>query len=175
VLVALLVAAVTATCQLPAKADHRSNKRWAEDVETVYVVDEVARTVPRGTPRQRWLRHRNKVLSVYSANSGITFVPYQAPPAHDCSDPGFVYDLPVGTLVICRTVAGSYAWPDSTDQRAAVVGLQEPTRSLVCHEVGHTMGLGHREPGESSCMVQAGPAQGLDAHDLETLADIYSY
>jgi hypothetical protein len=118
--------------------------------------------------------HRDKVLGIYSANSGITFIPYQAPPVHDCSDPGFVYDLTPGTLVICRTVAGSYAWPDASDQRAAVVGLQEPSRFLVCHEVGHTLGLGHREPGEPSCMVQGGFAQGLDAHDLETLVAIYT-
>ena len=133
----------------------------------------VAKTVPRGKARQRWVRHRDKALSNYSAVSGIILTPFQAPPVHDRSDPGFVYDLTPGTLVICRTLAGSYAWPDATDQRAAVVGLQEPTRSLVCHEVGHTMGLGHRNPGEPSRMVQGGTVQGIDSHDLETLAAIY--
>lgn len=44
-------------------------------------------------------------------------------------------------------------------------------RGLACHEGGHTIGLGHRAPAATSCMVQGYPKPSIryDEHDRNTV------
>jgi hypothetical protein len=49
----------------------------------------------------------------------------------------------------------------------------EPIRNwLMCHELGHTIGLDHRSEGDG-CLYTGWPYQSPDAHDYEMLMELY--
>jgi hypothetical protein len=46
-------------------------------------------------------------------------------------------------------------------------------RSLMCEEIGHTVGLGHRASTDWTCMSQQWNQEHLDGHDIQHLNDLY--
>lgn len=99
-----------------------------------------------------------------TAASGITFT--EAAPTADLDAAPAVGEIRVRVGMLCgvKNEAGcavSYAYPGrlaSADVSIAPGGLNQPyLRDVVLHEMAHTVGLGHVDPGEYAPQVMGNP------------------
>jgi hypothetical protein len=155
----------------------------------IRVVDDVAKTVRAGFRRLIWRTTRDRALALWAA-AGISFAVEEGP--------GESYDFQtteadVSELVIPKTIrivrntkpplAGYYpedfAWWDSGKDGSVAAYTPHhvwwrryylPTLTgVVCHELGHCLGLWHRT--DHGVMAGGGKP---DAHDLESIKNYYT-
>jgi hypothetical protein len=157
--VALLVATVTATCQIPARADHAYPFRWKQNPIQVY--DGLIDAIQHTQARQEYRAVRGRVLTDWS-QSGLSLPvqkiePFPCAPLESADPAATVAQVPDGAIVFCYFTGQSGTawayWRTTGDTLvAAVVALPRQTgRAVMCHEFGHALGLRH-SPRAGSCI-----------------------
>lgn len=188
-----LLAGLLATLPKPALADHATRPHFHPGV-VLTVIDEIApevkatirrdgRVVAR--PRNEWRRGRGEVLAAYAAATGLSFSVveqqgswYEEPLTVEEKDAQYQGE---GYVRLARGPS-PYASQKQDDSAHVVAGhlvAAVPTQGspyigLLCHELGHVLGLDHRDGG---CMDYA-EVRGYelpDAHDLEALSALYAH
>lgn len=176
----VLLCAVPAVGVGLASADHRWNGHWprSSNPAEVKVVDSTTgawRDAVAGAAR-RWSK-KSSVIDISVAPGDSSGSTRQSCPA------------PKGGVRICNgnysgswagltevTVAGQHFQAASIKINEGVAGGAK--RAVMCHEIGHALGLDHR-PGSdtSSCMTAAVSASQTkpDGHDLKMLKKIYRH
>ena len=161
------VALVSTLSMAPAQAYHGNGLHWAgSGVRTVYVTDK--------TRSATWSQIIDRAINIW--NSGRTNVHLvRRTGSGSCGMTG-------GDMEVCLggTSAGVAHWSYNASTRnfngTSINVNGNATRygdALMCHEIGHSLGLAHRHPNEtSSCMTPAvAPGQTHpDQHDYETVA-----
>jgi hypothetical protein len=156
----------------------------------IRVVDDVAKTVRAGFRRLIWRTARDRALALWAA-AGISFAVEEGPgESYDflnSADDLAVLVIP-NTIRIVRNVANrppdtyapeDFAWWDGGKDGSVAVYTPHSVWwkrywlpalvGLVCHELGHCLGLWHR----TDHGVMAGGAK-PDDHDLESIRSYYA-
>jgi hypothetical protein len=166
---------------------HAYDFHWRD--RSITVVDEVVRHLRPGRAHlpRKWREARNKVLAEFNATGVVTLQLVVEPAPGTCHPLERSYEdadaATAGTIRFCRTFDRSSAyggwayWRRDPDGHiaAAVVVVNGRTggRLILCHELGHALGLDHRSQ-STSCM-SGGPGSGLDQHDRDELAALYGH
>lgn len=151
----LLVATVLAN---PAQAE----TVWTD--RTLYVQDEFAGTAA-ARPLKAWRLDRNIILRKYSA-AGFEFVVTETKPG--VCGTGRLAGLAPQTLLICNAPNVTvWSWGHHQDT-AGIAMLSWRSPNLLCHEIGHALGLSHRDD-RGSCMSPWPVSPFPDEHDISTL------
>lgn len=189
------VAGLLFTPLASASADHllypNLRPHWAGDgVRTVVVLDTVAAALPADELRP-WRRARDSALAHWALDGVSLFQVSEEPATTLCDHGKLGGSIEPGFLKLCidPTASTSWAWlsVDSDDHlRGAVaaftVGAIHQSRSsterAICHEVGHTFGLDHRDDAGypwPSCLNLAIGGLWPDAHDLELVRSFHDH
>ncbi|MGH2691071.1 MAG: hypothetical protein ACRDHM_01040 [Actinomycetota bacterium] len=188
-----LVAGLVLALPSPAVADHATRPHFHPGV-VVTVIDEIAPNVEAtirrrrrvvARPRSEWRQSRDEVLTAYASATGLTFSVveqpgswYEQPNTFEDAEAQYQGD---GYIRLARGPT-AYATQKLDAGGHAVAGhlvTAEPTQGypyigLLCHELGHVLGLDHRAGG---CMDYADVTgyELPDAHDLEALSALYAH
>jgi hypothetical protein len=158
--------------------------------DRIDVIDDVLATIDplRIGKRRRWRRARDKGLAMWEP-AGLTFTVTEGPGAyHSYFDPAHALDtyltplLVPGVIRIVRdkTPPGGredYAiWTTTASvcaidlEKAVTDPIYELPR-IVCHEIGHCLGLVHGTRGTPAGVMEGGLEP--NAHDLDSLRSYY--
>jgi hypothetical protein len=165
------------------------------DIPTIHVIDRVAASL-KGWKRRKWRRQRDKGLALWE-QTGLRLPVQEGLPAlftgigepnwPTTSSEGVAPVVP-GTITLGRSVytppapkywqtawashweGGSIAWFHLERLRASEkLGAEiNAWYRVVCHEVGHCLGLAHGGNG-----VMGGPAMEPNGHDLDSVWGYY--
>jgi len=158
--------------------------RWPGPIT---VLDEIVFAIPRGKvgswhhQRRWWRARRDEFLASVTEGTGgqTTFVVKERPPTAPCQlETTIVSDLaatPEGHTLLCqngglegRGLSMKVVDSNGVIRRAVAQVTDWRNLYMLCHEMGHTLGLAHRAE-STSCMQTPGTASRLDAYDYHLL------